>query len=160
MPERNNKLQPAKSLSKPELQETLAALSSERGLDPFTLERFLKLDPESVRPLGKIDIIYPIATIVIYAGIKAIFETYPTIPKGLEWPRVVHNFLQALWGLGSSTAASAAILDHLPSITLLLGGIWGIKNTLPKFLRGDSFVDKVTRDEVARNIFTSLIQFN
>lgn len=141
------KLTPTKPLNRSELQEVLDALSFEQGLDPLTLERFLKLDPETVRPLGKIDIIYPIATIVIYASIKALIETFSVIPKGLELPPAVHHFLQALWGLGSSTAASAAILDHLPSITLLLGGIWGIKNTLPKFLRGDSFVDKVTRDQ-------------
>ncbi len=140
-----NKLEPPKPLNGPELREVLDALSLERGLGPLEVERFLKLDPESVRPLGKIDIIYPIAAVVVYAVTRTIFETYPEVPKGIELPLWAHNFLQALWALGNNAADSPAVIDHLPYISLLLGGIWGIKNTLPKFLRGDSFVDRVTR---------------
>lgn len=154
MPEPINQLESPKSLTGPELREVLDALSSDRGLSPIDLERFLKLDPESARPLGKIDIIYPIATVVVYAVIRTIFETYPEIPKGIELPLWAHIFLQALWALGANAANSAAVIDHLPYVSLLLGGVWGIKNTLPKFLRGDSFVDRVTRaqEKVTRDV--------
>jgi hypothetical protein len=140
-----DQLDSSKPLAGPELREVLDALSLGEGLSPLEVERLLKLDPESARPLGKIDIIYPIAAVVVYAIIRTIFETYPEIPKGIELPLWAHNFLQALWALNANAADSAAVIDHLPYIALLLGGIWGLKNTLPKFLRGDSFVDRVTR---------------
>lgn len=143
MSEHINQTELAKPLKGQELRNVLDSVSKERGLDPKEVDRFLKLDPESARPLGKADIIYPSAAVAVYAVTRAIFATYPDISSGPELPLLAHNFLQAIYGLANNSAASVALRDHLPYLSLVLGATWGVKNTLPKWLSGDSFVGKV-----------------
>jgi hypothetical protein len=144
MPEIIKKLEIApKPLKGKELNNVLKSLSEERGLDPVEVDRFLKLDPESARPLKKIDIIYPSAAVVTYVATRAIFESLPQVPKGTELPLLLHNKLQAIYALGNNAANSPALADHLPYLSITLGVIWAGKNTLPKWLSGNSLVEKV-----------------
>lgn len=133
----------SKSLKGQELRRVLDSVSRERGLEPNQVDRFLRLDPETARPLSKLDIIYPSTAVATYLVTRAAFDTFPASP-GPELPAFLHNFLQAAYAMANNAAASPALRDHLPYLSLVMGATWGVKNTLPKWLSGDSFVGKVT----------------
>ncbi len=143
MPEHINLPELPKPLKGKDLNVILNSVSKERGLEPSEVDRFLKLDPETARPLSKMDIIYPSATVVTHLLTKAAFDTHFASP-GPELTPFLHNFLQAVYAMADYAAASPALRDHLPYLSLVLGTTWGFKNTLPKWLRGDSFVGKVS----------------
>lgn len=117
-----------------ELNNVLRSLSQERGIEPELVDKFLKVDAESIKGLPAADKWIPGAAVALHLVTRALVDTYPQMPKGPDLPLLAHNFLQAVYALPNMAASSPALRDHVPYLLFTFGASWAGIKSLPTWL--------------------------
>lgn len=149
------KMPELKLLKGSELDSTVKSLAEDRGLNPKTVQRFLRVDSESVSRLGKVDKWIPPALFAGYLLTYAATKTWGAqLPGLVELPTFSHELLQAVHNLGNNAAETPWLRDHLPYISLEFSVAWAGLKTLPNFLHLKGKGEKIEQlqTEVKRKI--------